>query len=168
MPGDKIGLIACFSIGAADIIAAVFRLKYVIEVDMTENLTKTMPTSVFLSAFEPLLAIIVACMPMLRPLYVRFKSSRSGADAENSGASSQGKKSLGSGSRTRGGSKSTEMDVIALVQKDEGDMKRESVPGIAVYRVPSADSGCAGTSSPASQQKQWIKIPDDGVQTQPL
>ncbi|ROV93803.1 hypothetical protein VMCG_08794 [Cytospora schulzeri] len=70
---DKVGLTACFLIGLAVITAAVARVIYVTSVDIANDITGTMALTVFLATFEPNLAIICACIPMLRPLWVKFR-----------------------------------------------------------------------------------------------
>lgn len=94
---------------------------------MVSDLTGTMPMSVFLSALEPLLAMLCACLPMLRPFYVRYKAQSSSAKlSEPSGQFESNVKGshntnglkMGSGSGSR--SKpvgALEIDDMDLVQK---------------------------------------------------
>ncbi|CAJ2509761.1 Uu.00g056610.m01.CDS01 [Anthostomella pinea] len=69
---EKVAVTACFLIGLAVIIAAIFRMIYVSTVDIRGDLTGTMPITVFLSAFEPNLSVLCASIPMLRPCYTRY------------------------------------------------------------------------------------------------
>ncbi|RYP43399.1 hypothetical protein DL770_011704 [Monosporascus sp. CRB-9-2] len=76
---DKIGITACFTLGTACVICAIFRLIYISSVDMNSNITGTMPTTIFLFILEPNLAILCVSIPMLRPFWSRYKERRRGA-----------------------------------------------------------------------------------------
>ena len=86
--------------------------------------------SVFLSALEPLLAMLCACLPMLRPFYVRYKAQSSSAKlSEPSGQFESKVKGSGNTSGLKFGSNSGsrskplrghEMDDLDLVQKGNG------------------------------------------------
>ncbi|PGH19220.1 hypothetical protein AJ80_04085 [Polytolypa hystricis UAMH7299] len=81
---DKIGITSCFALGIACIVCAVFRLFYISSVDLTGNVTGTMPTTVFLFILEPNLAILCVSIPMLRPFYSKYKSRVGGSRLEES------------------------------------------------------------------------------------
>ncbi|KAH9909476.1 hypothetical protein F4778DRAFT_711631 [Xylariomycetidae sp. FL2044] len=76
---EKVAVTACFLIGTAVIIAAIFRYVYVSTVDIRGDLTGTMPITVFLSAFEPNLSVLCVSIPMLRPCYVKYREARAAA-----------------------------------------------------------------------------------------
>ncbi|KAI2471602.1 hypothetical protein F4781DRAFT_429289 [Annulohypoxylon bovei var. microspora] len=76
---DKIGIMSCFALGIACVICAIFRLIYISTVNLTTNITGTMPTTVFLFILEPNLAILCVSIPMLRPLYTRYRKRTRGA-----------------------------------------------------------------------------------------
>lgn len=60
-------------------VCAIFRLVYISSVDLTTNITGTMPTTVFLFILEPNLAILCVSIPMLRPFWSRYKERTRGA-----------------------------------------------------------------------------------------
>lgn len=71
------------------VVTTCVRLASVFNVDVRGNLTGTMPTTVFLCVFEVLLGILCVSIPILRPLYQRYKwhvaPSRHSKGAMNSG-----------------------------------------------------------------------------------
>ncbi|KAF7557628.1 hypothetical protein G7Z17_g585 [Cylindrodendrum hubeiense] len=94
---EKVGITSCFLLGLAYghpfpsaqrsplivlqscVVCAVFRLIYISTVDLTTNVTGTMPTTVFLFALEPNLAILCVSIPMLRPFYAKYKRRMGGS-----------------------------------------------------------------------------------------
>ncbi|KAI1456072.1 hypothetical protein F4805DRAFT_433729 [Annulohypoxylon moriforme] len=104
---DKIGIMSCFALGIACVICAVFRLIYISTVDLTTNITGTMPTTVFLFILEPNLAILCVSIPMLRPLYTRYRERTRGASklqeySEEQTIGGSGGRGKGSGQRSKG------------------------------------------------------------------
>lgn len=61
---------------------AVFRLIYISTVDLTLNITGTMPTTIFLFTLEPNLAILCVSIPMLRPFYRVYRKRMGGSRIE--------------------------------------------------------------------------------------
>jgi hypothetical protein len=55
------------------VVCAVFRFIYISTVDLTNNITGTMPTTVLLFILEPNLSILCVSIPMLRPVLKRFR-----------------------------------------------------------------------------------------------
>ena len=92
---------------------------YLSTVDMRGDLTHTMPVTVFLSAFEPNLAVLCASIPMLRPCYTRFKNR---ADSKLTGERSDGYDSGMKGSanskslRRNSRSNALELDTIHMLE----------------------------------------------------
>lgn len=52
---------------------SIFRIIYISSADLETNLTGTLPLSIFVSQIEPLLAIICVSIPMLGPIYKRYR-----------------------------------------------------------------------------------------------
>ncbi|KAF4968985.1 hypothetical protein FSARC_3639 [Fusarium sarcochroum] len=76
---EKIGITSCFALGLACVVCAVFRLIYISTVDLNNNVTGTMPTTIFLFILEPNLAILCVSIPMLRPFYAKYKKRMGGS-----------------------------------------------------------------------------------------
>ncbi|KAI0842324.1 hypothetical protein F5Y06DRAFT_257313 [Hypoxylon sp. FL0890] len=76
---DKIGITSCFALGIACVICAIFRIYYISNVALSSNVTGTMSTTIFLFILEPNLAILCVSIPMLRPLYSRYRERTRGA-----------------------------------------------------------------------------------------
>ncbi|KAI0895308.1 hypothetical protein F4806DRAFT_96018 [Annulohypoxylon nitens] len=105
---DKIGIMSCFALGIACVICAIFRLIYISTVDLTTNITGTMPPTVFLFILEPNLAILCVSIPMLRPLYTRYRERTRGASklqefSEEQTIGGSGGKSKGTNQRSKKG-----------------------------------------------------------------
>lgn len=86
------------------IVAAIVRITYVTSVDITDDITGTMALTVFLAAFEPNLAIICACIPMLRPLWAKFRgyvSTRRHSTALTDGEDASGGSKFGRGNELK-------------------------------------------------------------------
>ena len=97
---EKLGITACFLLGLAYgflslisqesqltkisscFICAIFRLIYISTVDMTSDITGTMPSTIFLFILEPNLAILCVSIPMLRPFYRMYKKRMGGSRLE--------------------------------------------------------------------------------------
>ncbi|KAI1640002.1 hypothetical protein F4809DRAFT_592109 [Biscogniauxia mediterranea] len=112
---DKIGITSCFALGLACVVCAIFRLIYISTVDLTTNITGTMPSTVFLFILEPNLAILCVSIPMLRPFWVRYKKTKGGSKLQEITDDSTGgyrnkSNNSGSGSRKRTGAQNTELD----------------------------------------------------------
>ncbi|KAH7322422.1 hypothetical protein B0I35DRAFT_182640 [Stachybotrys elegans] len=73
---EKLGLLASFSLLGAVFIVASIRVYYVTTVDLQNNLTRTMPTTILLTVLEPNFAILCVSIPMLRPIYRYYRSQR--------------------------------------------------------------------------------------------
>ncbi|KAH7157294.1 hypothetical protein B0J13DRAFT_541496 [Dactylonectria estremocensis] len=76
---EKIGITSCFLLGLACVVCAIFRLIYISTVDLTTNVTGTMPTTIFLFTLEPNLAVLCVSIPMLRPFYAKYKRRMGGS-----------------------------------------------------------------------------------------
>lgn len=61
------------------IVCAIFRLIYISVVDLTSNVTGTMPATIFLFILEPNLSILCVSIPMLRPFYSKYKKRMGGS-----------------------------------------------------------------------------------------
>ncbi|KAG9254359.1 uncharacterized protein F5Z01DRAFT_622403 [Emericellopsis atlantica] len=81
---DKLGITASFGLGIACVVCAIFRLVYLSTVDLTNNVTGTMPPTVFLFTLEPNLAILCISIPMLRPFYVLYRKHMGGSRLKES------------------------------------------------------------------------------------
>jgi hypothetical protein len=56
------------------VVIAIFRVIYISRVKLSTDVTGTMTPTIFLFALEPNLAILCVSIPMLRPLYTRWRS----------------------------------------------------------------------------------------------
>lgn len=81
---DKIGLSLTFSIGIGMTIVGIIRAIYVTTTSMTGDVTHTLPTNLFLTVIEQQLAIITISIPMLRPLWRRYRARFGGYSLEES------------------------------------------------------------------------------------
>jgi hypothetical protein len=124
---------------------------YVTTVDIRGDLTHTMPLTVFLSAFEPNLAVFCASIPMLRPCYTRFRRRHESKYASpnskySNGYDRSGKKGGGSSnlSRSRGAKGGVELDTIHILEHG-GDLKGKGV-----------ESGADGTSLDGSVEERRL------------
>ncbi|CAN8097101.1 unnamed protein product [Discula destructiva] len=79
----KASLIATFGIGALTCIASITRLVFLAKVDY-DDVTYTSVPAVLMSAVEPSLAVLLACIPLLRPLVARDRQFGSNATAGKS------------------------------------------------------------------------------------
>ena len=61
------------------VVCAVFRIVYIASVNMTSNITGTMPATAFLFTFEPNLAVLCVSIPMLRPFTNMFRKRAGGS-----------------------------------------------------------------------------------------
>ena len=87
------------------VICASFRLVFISSPELRQNVTGTLPTIMFLFVLEPNLAILCASIPMLRPLYSRYKKRTGGSrldevSDEQTGSYSAARRSV-RGSRAR-------------------------------------------------------------------
>jgi hypothetical protein len=71
---DKIGLSVAFSIGIGMMIVGIIRCIYIVTTAVRGDLTHTFPINLFLTVLEIQLAIITVCIPMLRPLWARYRA----------------------------------------------------------------------------------------------
>ncbi|CAH0050635.1 unnamed protein product [Clonostachys solani] len=76
---ERLGLMMAFSLGLAVVVAGIFRIVYIKGADLTNNLTGTLAISIFISQIEPLLGIICVSIPMLAPIYKRYRHPNSSA-----------------------------------------------------------------------------------------
>ncbi|KAI0596490.1 hypothetical protein F4775DRAFT_314008 [Biscogniauxia sp. FL1348] len=112
---DKIGITSCFALGLACVVCAIFRLIYISTVDLTTNITGTMPSTVFLFILEPNLAILCVSIPMLRPFWMRYKKTKGGSKLQEITDDSTGgyrnkSNNSGLGSRRPIGSQNPELE----------------------------------------------------------
>ncbi|KAH7027268.1 uncharacterized protein B0I36DRAFT_350830 [Microdochium trichocladiopsis] len=105
---DKVGLSIAFSIGIGMIVVGIIRAIYVVRTSLTGDVTATLPTNLFLTVFEQQLAIITISIPMLRPLWARYRNRATGynLDGEQAGGGKHSGTGTGEGSElaTFGGS----------------------------------------------------------------
>ncbi|RTE79063.1 hypothetical protein BHE90_006433 [Fusarium euwallaceae] len=66
------------------VVCAVFRFIYISTVDLTNNVTGTMPTTILLFILEPNLAILCVSIPMLRPFITMYKKRMGGSRLQES------------------------------------------------------------------------------------
>ncbi|KAH9905669.1 hypothetical protein F4778DRAFT_673199 [Xylariomycetidae sp. FL2044] len=155
---DKAGLMACFALGLACIVIAIFRVIYLAKVDLTADILGTMPTTVFLFALEPNLAVLCVSIPMLRTLYARYRT-RSGTSRltdgksnskSGSGGASNGIRTIGmisgNGQQARRGPKGQadlesqwEMDDYYDAKATKGRVENRTV--VDAYTVNDHESG---------------------------
>lgn len=103
---DKVGLYAAFSISIGMVIVGIIRAILVVQTSYTGDFTATAPVNVFLIVFEQQLGVIVISIPMLRPLWARYRSRSTGYNLgdnddnnnKNSGSGRAGGRGAGSGS----------------------------------------------------------------------
>lgn len=106
---DKLGLSLAFSIGIGMTVVGIIRAIYVVTTSMTGDITHTLPTNLFLTVIEQQFAIITISIPMLRPLWRRYRARYGGYSLEESEKNTDGshKRALpngtfgGSGGRAR-------------------------------------------------------------------
>lgn len=82
---DKIGLTVAFSIGFGMTAIGIVRAIYVTTTALKGDITGTLPINQFLTVLEQQLAIIVVSIPMLRPLWSRYRKRVGGYSLEESG-----------------------------------------------------------------------------------
>ncbi|VUC31537.1 unnamed protein product [Clonostachys rosea] len=99
---DKIGLFVAFSISIAMLVVSIIRAEYVTTTSLKGDLTATLPINLFLTVFEQQLAIITISIPMLRPLWRRYRARIGGYSISEEGGK-------GSGYSGRAGSKSNDI-----------------------------------------------------------
>ncbi|KAI1408389.1 hypothetical protein F5Y13DRAFT_194469 [Hypoxylon sp. FL1857] len=153
---DKIGITSCFALGIACVIAAVFRFYYISNVALSSNVTGTMSTTVFLFILEPNLAILCVSIPMLRPLYSRFRERRGGASKlhEYSDEHTDGSRNKPSAQRSKG-MKSNDPNSITTWEMD--DYRPDTTkfdPAVSTY---GDESGSEKNLTAASQ------VPNNGI-----
>lgn len=100
---DKVGLFIAFSIGIAMLVVSIIRAEYVTTTSLKGDLTATLPINLFLTVFEQQLAIITISIPMLRPLWRRYRARVGGYSLSEEGGKGSGY------SGPRGGSKSNDI-----------------------------------------------------------
>ncbi|EMR69528.1 putative integral membrane protein [Eutypa lata UCREL1] len=76
---EKLGIMSCFALGLAVVVAATCRLVYISTVLANDNITATLPTIMFLFVLEPNLGILCVSIPMLRPLYAMYRKRIGGS-----------------------------------------------------------------------------------------
>ena len=94
---DKIGLSVAFSIGIGMTVVGIIRAVYITTTAITGDITHTLPVNLFLTVIEQQLAIITISIPMLRPLYTRYRARVGGYNIGESEKSSGNKASSGGG-----------------------------------------------------------------------
>ncbi|KAM0211712.1 hypothetical protein ACHAPA_010774 [Fusarium lateritium] len=105
---EKIGITSCFALGLACVVCAVFRLIYISTVDLNNNITGTMPTTIFLFILEPNLAILCVSIPMLRPFYAKYKKRMGGSRLDEYST----ERSTGFRDMSRSGAQSTHPEIV--------------------------------------------------------
>jgi hypothetical protein len=98
------------------IVIAVFRVIYIARVDLATDILGTMPPTIFLFTLEPNLAILCVSIPMLRPLYSRWRhrSNSSRLPAEGRSGGSDGLRTIGMISSTNKSAVKKEMGTYAV------------------------------------------------------
>ncbi|KAL8340740.1 hypothetical protein RB601_006712 [Gaeumannomyces tritici] len=74
---EKLGLMMSFLLLFGVVIVGCIRYYYVSKVDLAANITRDMPLSLFTTNIELSLGIICVSIPMLRPLYTRYRAKHS-------------------------------------------------------------------------------------------
>ncbi|KAK0648617.1 integral membrane protein [Cercophora newfieldiana] len=83
-------LIAVFSVGLLTCVVSAIRINTLKSMDFTD-LTYSMPPANIFSGLEPSVAVILACIPLLRPLLGRTKYSNDGTAGYASGSATPSK-----------------------------------------------------------------------------
>ncbi|KAH7021451.1 uncharacterized protein B0I36DRAFT_425109 [Microdochium trichocladiopsis] len=141
---EKIGIMSSFALGLACIVIAIFRVIYLIKVDMASNVTGTMATTVLLFTLEPNLAILSVSIPMLRPLITSYRKRNQSSrlyDDKLSSASGNGLRTIGGGGGGGAGSQGHRSKF------SKADPLEETVWEMERYR-PANETTIGGTSSP--------------------
>ncbi|KAK7996522.1 hypothetical protein PG989_004562 [Apiospora arundinis] len=114
---EKIGLMACFSLGMAIVVASCVRLTTIFndKYDITNPTGGALSTNIFLCVFEVLLGILCISLPTLGPMYMRLamRFLNSSTTSRLRGGNGRGARRLygyGHSSSASGGSSSTRED----------------------------------------------------------
>lgn len=83
------------------VVCAIFRLIHISTVDLVNNITGTMPTTIFLFILEPNLAILCVSIPMLRPFFAAYKKRIGGSKLRETDESTSGFRDQSGGSQQR-------------------------------------------------------------------
>ncbi|KAI1136305.1 hypothetical protein F5Y05DRAFT_392317 [Hypoxylon sp. FL0543] len=155
---DKIGITSCFALGIACIVAAGFRLYAISNVALSSNVTGTMSTTVFLFILEPNLAILCVSIPMLRPLYSRYKERRRGASKlQECSDHTEGSRNKRSAQRSNGRGKPNDPNSITTWEMD--DYRQDATK---LYPAVSTDGDESGSeknlTNPSHVPKNAIAI----------
>ncbi|KAI6778520.1 uncharacterized protein J7T54_005044 [Emericellopsis cladophorae] len=81
---DKLGLALAFSIGIGMTVVGIIRAIYVSTTSVKGDITATLLTNLFLTVIEQQLAIITVSIPMLRPLWRRYRGRLGGYSLDES------------------------------------------------------------------------------------
>ncbi|KAI1656380.1 hypothetical protein F4813DRAFT_134236 [Daldinia decipiens] len=158
---EKIGITSCFALGIACVICAIFRVIYISTVDLTTNITGTMPTTIFLFILEPNLAILCVSIPMLRPFWVRYKQNTHGASKlrEYSDQQTIGSKGM-KHSNQRSKNANTLTDTMNMTTWEMDDYNPEETKYDATAETYADESGSEKnlTTSPQLPAKNAIAV----------
>ncbi|KAI1074908.1 hypothetical protein F5B20DRAFT_418294 [Whalleya microplaca] len=83
----KLGLTFCFLLGLFVTITAIARIVYLNRLEPEGNFTYYMPESIFLTTLEGNMSIICVSLPMVRGIYVKWKSGRRLTETRGTGSS---------------------------------------------------------------------------------
>ncbi|KLU88030.1 integral membrane protein [Magnaporthiopsis poae ATCC 64411] len=154
---EKLGLMMSFMMLIGVVVVGIVRIHYASAVDVRKDLTATMPISAFAMCIELNLAIICVSIPMLRPLYMRYRTKCSASklseeEAQHSagagGSSSYGKERYSKRSRSRAAGPAVDITLNTLFA---GDQHKDDygVGGVSntIVEVGSAHSVGSGQES---------------------
>lgn len=137
---------------------AIFRVIYLIKVDMEANVTGTMATTVLLFTLEPNLAILAVSIPMLRPLYARYRKRNQSSrlyDDKLSSASGGGLRTIGGGGHgTVGvsGAGANSQAQRSRFAQSKGDPLEETVWEMDRYRPAGSHETKVDSASTSSEE----------------
>ncbi|KAI1847067.1 hypothetical protein JX265_006739 [Neoarthrinium moseri] len=165
---DKLGIMSCFTLGLACIVMAIFRVIYIGQVDLAGNITGTMPTTVLLFALEPNIAILCVSIPMLRPLYTRYKTRNASSrlyDYNKSGSGSNGNRTIGGISSIPGRSRLKQDKALDNTAWEMEDYYNAQTRSGQIHFTAAADNADEGdeTSSEKALTKQAQKSANEGI-----
>ncbi|KAL8395860.1 hypothetical protein RB595_003348 [Gaeumannomyces hyphopodioides] len=147
---EKIGLMMSFLLLFGVVIVGIVRYHYLSTVDLRTNITGTMPLSLFTTIIELNLGIVCVSIPMLRPLYTRyrakFSASKLSDEAQRSDLQTYGggksKNRSGKTSRRRAG---PAVDITLATFYDGAQKDEYGVGGVSEAAVEAGSSHSAGS-----------------------
>ncbi|KAL8400717.1 hypothetical protein RB594_000933 [Gaeumannomyces avenae] len=80
---EKLGVMMSFLLLFGVVIVGCIRYYYVSRIDLVANITRDMPLSLFTTDIELSLGIVCVSIPMLRPLYTRYRAKHSASKLDD-------------------------------------------------------------------------------------